>query len=64
MTKLYDDESMEINITGTFEIQAENDFEGVPNIECNGNIYQSKLLAGDTPSESTFNHKRRRILSL
>ena len=33
-------------------------------MECIGNIRQSKRLAGDTPSESKFNHKRIRILSL
>ena len=62
--QLYGDLSLEIDMAGTFEIQAKNDSEGASNIECIGNIRQSKRLAGDAPSTSTFNHKRRRILSL
>ena len=50
---------MELHIAGTFEIQAKNDSEGAPNMEC-----QSKRLAGDTSSTFTFNPKRLRILSL
>ena len=53
-----------LTLPGTFEIQAKNYYEGAPNMECIGNIRQSKRLAGDTPSTYTFNHKRRRILSL
>ena len=54
--QLYGDESLEIDM--------KNDSEGAPNMECIGNILLSKLLANDTPSTSTFNHKCRRILSL
>ena len=60
--QLYGDES--IDIARTFEIQAKNDYEGAPNMEYIGNIRQSKRLAAATLSTSTFNHKRRRILSL
>ena len=60
--QLYGDES--IDIARTFEIQAKNDSEGALNMECIGNIRQSKGLAGDTPSKSTLTHKRIRILSL
>ena len=56
--QLYGDESLEIDIAGTFEIEAKNDSEGAPNMECIGNILLSKLLANDTPSTYTFNHKR------
>ena len=38
--QLYGDESMEIDIAGTFEIQPKNDSEGAPNMECIGNIRQ------------------------
>ena len=43
------------DIAGAFEIQAKNDSEGAPNMQCIGNIHQSKRLAGDTPSRSTIN---------
>ena len=62
--QLYGDESMEIDIAGTFEIQAKNGSECAPNMECIGNIRQSNCLAGNTLSTSMFNIKRRRILSL
>ena len=32
--QLYSDESWEIDIGGTFEIQTKNDSEGAPNMEC------------------------------
>ena len=41
---LYGDESMEIDIASTFEIQAKNDSEGASNMECIKNIRQSKRL--------------------
>ena len=48
--QLYGDESLKIDM--------KNDSEGAPNMECIGNILLSKLLANDTPSTSTLNHKR------
>ena len=54
--QLYGDEGLEIDITGTFKIQAKNDCKGARNMECIGNIRRSKCLACDTPSTSTFNH--------
>ena len=44
-----------------FKIQAKNDSEGAPNMEC---IRQSKRLAGDIPSTSMFNHNRRCICKI
>ena len=58
--QLYGDETLEIDIVGTLEIQAKNDSESAPHMECIRNIRQSKRLAGDTPSKSTFNQTYRR----
>ena len=52
----YGDESLEIDIAGTFEIQTKNVSDGAPNMECIGNIRQLKRLAGDTPRKMQTCH--------